>query len=197
MKTKVCSMCKVEKSIVEFGKKTSSKDGLNYYCKKCNNKTSKEYYEKRDVRQKALTIFQYINKRCNNTRYQEDRPKYKSVENKLNKEEFAEWYTDNYFDGCEVDRIDDNKDYSMDNIQLLSKKEHNHKRKLERDGFVKDGLKKCNRCGEIKSETKEYFSTHKKQISQYNPQGFRGICKECLNKQRKELYQKSKGVQDG
>ena len=98
------------------------------------------------------------------------------------------WYEKNYFLGCEVDRIDDNKNYEMSNIQLLTKEEHNHKRKLERDGTAREGFKKCNRCGELKPETREYFSTHKKQISAYNPLGLRGICKECLNKQRKKLY---------
>lgn len=196
MKTKVCSMCKLEVSIIDFGKRTKAKDGLSSYCKKCSREISKKQYANRDTRQKALTIFGYIKKRCNNENYQKDRPKYKNIENKLDKNKFVKWYVSNYFEGCEVDRVDDSKDYSMDNIQLLSKEEHNHKRKLERDGCVKVGYKKCNRCGEIKPETKEYFSTHKKQISQYNPQGLRGICKECLNKQRKELYKKRKEQED-
>ena len=140
----------------------------------------------------TLSIFYGINKRCNNKKYHEHRPKYKLISNKLDKDEFIEWYMKNHFDGCEVDRINDNGDYEMSNIQLLTKEEHNHKRKLERDGIIKDGFKKCNRCGELKPETKEYFSTHKKQISSFNPNGFRGICKECLNNQRRQLYKDKK-----
>lgn len=43
MKTKVCSKCNIEKSVEEFGKFKSSKDGLLYSCKKCNNERSKKY----------------------------------------------------------------------------------------------------------------------------------------------------------
>jgi len=43
---KVCCKCKIEKSIFEFGKLSSSKDGLNYSCKDCHNKRSKEYSKK-------------------------------------------------------------------------------------------------------------------------------------------------------
>ena len=43
METKVCSKCKQEKKVCEFGNSKSSKDGLLYCCKKCNNKRSVEY----------------------------------------------------------------------------------------------------------------------------------------------------------
>ena len=43
METKVCSICKSDKEVCEFGKSASSKDGLLYCCKKCNNKRSVEY----------------------------------------------------------------------------------------------------------------------------------------------------------
>ena len=43
MESKVCSKCKQEKKVCEFGKSKSSKDGLLYCCKKCNNKRSVEY----------------------------------------------------------------------------------------------------------------------------------------------------------
>ena len=50
METKVCSKCKEEKNICEFGKSKKSKDGLLHCCKKCNNERSKKYvkenYEK-------------------------------------------------------------------------------------------------------------------------------------------------------
>lgn len=37
MDTKVCSKCKEEKSVEEFGRKKTSKDGLRYKCKECRN----------------------------------------------------------------------------------------------------------------------------------------------------------------
>ena len=43
METKVCSICKNDKGICEFGKSKSSKDGLLYCCKKCNSERGKKY----------------------------------------------------------------------------------------------------------------------------------------------------------
>lgn len=43
METKVCSICKNDKDVCEFGKSKSSKDGLLYCCKKCNSERGKKY----------------------------------------------------------------------------------------------------------------------------------------------------------
>lgn len=43
METKVCTKCKLEKNICEFGKSQTSKDGLLYCCKECNNLRGKKY----------------------------------------------------------------------------------------------------------------------------------------------------------
>ena len=53
MSKKVCTKCKVEKDLSEFGNRKASKDGLMYKCKECNriksNKYSKENKEKRSI----------------------------------------------------------------------------------------------------------------------------------------------------
>lgn len=38
---KICTRCKIEKSNSEFGKLKAVKDGLSFYCKKCNNEKAK------------------------------------------------------------------------------------------------------------------------------------------------------------
>jgi hypothetical protein len=43
---KKCPKCKEEKELAEFGKHKNRKDGLQSYCKKCNNKDSKNYRKK-------------------------------------------------------------------------------------------------------------------------------------------------------
>ena len=43
METKVCSKCKENKKVCEFGNSKSSKDGLLYCCKKCNSERGKKY----------------------------------------------------------------------------------------------------------------------------------------------------------
>jgi len=46
MLRKICCKCKIEKDVSEFGNSSKSKDGLNYSCKECQNKRSKEYSKK-------------------------------------------------------------------------------------------------------------------------------------------------------
>lgn len=41
---KKCELCKEEKSVEEFNKKTKSKDGLQKMCRVCSNNISKAYY---------------------------------------------------------------------------------------------------------------------------------------------------------
>tara|TARA_R100000234_G_scaffold115481_1_gene91542 strand:+ start:625 stop:891 length:267 start_codon:yes stop_codon:yes gene_type:complete len=43
---KICTKCKEAKSLDCFRKQSSTKDGLKYYCKDCDNKTAKSYYQK-------------------------------------------------------------------------------------------------------------------------------------------------------
>jgi hypothetical protein len=50
METKVCSICKNDKGVCEFGKSKSSKDGLLYCCKKCNNERSKKYVKENPIK---------------------------------------------------------------------------------------------------------------------------------------------------
>lgn len=44
MKTKICTICNKELKVTEFNKGNDN-DGLYYWCKKCGNEYSKEYYE--------------------------------------------------------------------------------------------------------------------------------------------------------
>lgn len=42
---KICSKCRELKDICDFGKRSTNKDGLNYYCKLCEKIKSKGYRE--------------------------------------------------------------------------------------------------------------------------------------------------------
>lgn len=46
IKDKQCSICKSLLPRENFRKCSSSWDGLKYYCKECDDKKAKEYYEK-------------------------------------------------------------------------------------------------------------------------------------------------------
>jgi len=45
METKVCSACKVNKSLSEYNKYKRSKDGLDYRCKLCQRNSNKSWVE--------------------------------------------------------------------------------------------------------------------------------------------------------
>ena len=45
--TKICSKCKRELPISEFGKNKTTKDGLNSWCKLCSSNYNREYCNKR------------------------------------------------------------------------------------------------------------------------------------------------------
>lgn len=46
METKICSKCKKEKPISEFGKNKAKKDGLQAECKECKSAYNKLHYQK-------------------------------------------------------------------------------------------------------------------------------------------------------
>jgi len=52
---KTCSKCKKEKSLIEFGKLSSSSDGLKRRCKKCANKAIREWNKNNPDKSKAIS----------------------------------------------------------------------------------------------------------------------------------------------
>lgn len=46
MSTKTCTTCKLTKPHAEFRKQASTKDGLKYACRACDNAAQKKRYEK-------------------------------------------------------------------------------------------------------------------------------------------------------
>lgn len=50
--TKVCTKCKIEKSIEFFSKNKCTKDGYNYWCRECLNKANRKLYHNDIERQR-------------------------------------------------------------------------------------------------------------------------------------------------
>ncbi len=99
---------------------------------------------------------------------------YKNVEFDLDKDEFIEWFMEHDFEGASVDRIDNSKGYTMDNIQLILLDENIRKDKIK----AKDGWCVCFSCKQRKKL--EFFSKDKRRIN-----GHSTICKECDNKRKR------------
>lgn len=51
VKLKICSKCKVNKTIIEFSKNKRKGDGLQTFCKECSKNKSKEFYERNKISQ--------------------------------------------------------------------------------------------------------------------------------------------------
>lgn len=50
--SKECSKCKIEKKLIEYNKKKGNTDGLQSFCKECQKRHAKEYYEVNHEKQK-------------------------------------------------------------------------------------------------------------------------------------------------
>lgn len=78
METKVCSKCKEDKKVCEFGNSKTSDDGLLYCCKKCNNERSQKY--RKENPEKVLELTKNWRRKNpewvydRNRRYQEENP---------------------------------------------------------------------------------------------------------------------------
>ena len=53
---KVCTKCKKEKPLEAFRRQGSTKDGLKYYCKSCDDETAKKYYDKNKKKIKPMIL---------------------------------------------------------------------------------------------------------------------------------------------
>lgn len=73
----MCTKCKEEKSLEEFSKNKSAKDGLKYQCKGCESSRHKQYYEDNPDYNKAAS-----------KKWREDNPDY-------NKSASKKWREDN------------------------------------------------------------------------------------------------------
>jgi hypothetical protein len=93
---------------------------------------------------------------------------YHGVKMLIDRETFVEWFMANDFEGASVDRIDNTKDYSIDNIQMIPLSENRVKDKIKE----RNGMCECYRCKEVKPI--ELFAIDKKRKN-----GHKTICKRC------------------
>lgn len=119
MKTKICTICKLEKSLNEFSNDSSKSFNKRGYCKACDNIKQKNYRKNN----KFKTIQMWINTKCNNSN-RNDYKYYggKRIKNLLSLEELKIlWDRDNAdnMNKPSIDRIDSNDNYEYDNCRFI------------------------------------------------------------------------------
>ena len=181
---KTCNKCNISKPYNEFNKQPRNKDGHRNECKECRAKRTSDLRKTMTVDKKASEVYSAINDRLTNEKRLKLRERYRNVSNEITREDFVKWYKEHYFKGCSVDRIENDGNYTLDNIQMLSKVEHNHKKRLDRLGeyTFKENVP-CSKCGKVKHISEFYKSKNGK--NKYNPFGIRTACKECDKKGNK------------
>jgi len=129
---KKCTKCKITKELSEFYKSSNRKDGTQSYCKKCTALRNEEYFKTMD----GVFTRIYGQQRSSSTRREHEMPLY-------TKQEMSEWLKRDwlfnllYTNWCNcgyiksmkpsIDRLDDNKGYSFDNIQVMTWAENREK----------------------------------------------------------------------
>jgi hypothetical protein len=129
---KKCSKCKIIKSFNLFHKNSLEKSGRQAYCKKC-------VYEnlKQKSRTKKGLLFAIYFTQVSSSKYRgHDLPKYSKeclVNWALSQDKFYDLYNEWVISGYpkektpSVDRLDDSKGYSFDNIQIVDWKTNRQK----------------------------------------------------------------------
>lgn len=100
---------------------------------------------------------------------------YENIELEVSKDDFIKWFIPKDFKGCSIDRINNLKNYSLDNMQVISLSENIRKDKIK----SKNGYCECFKCKEIKPI--EEFAKDKRRLN-----GHSTICKKCDAKRKKE-----------
>ena len=133
---KTCTKCKINKDLSEYYKSKSKKDGLQYVCKMCNNYQHIEYLKTKD----GVIARIFGAQRSNSKRRGHNLPTYtkKELSNWLLNDWlfnllYNNWVNCGYFKNTtpSVDRIDDSKGYSFDNVQLMTWGENRAKQSVD------------------------------------------------------------------
>lgn len=138
---KRCTKCRQLKKEKLFYKNKNYKSGYHIYCKECSDYDTKKYNRTK----KGYVSFTYHNQKNSSKTRNHPLPNYSQEElkqwlfsQKKFHRLFKEWKVSEYdrYVKPSIDRIDDNKPYTLDNIQLMTWKDNEHKAKED----MKNGI---------------------------------------------------------
>jgi hypothetical protein len=127
MKSKICSICKIEKDLSCFYKNKKTKDGFDIYCKICNDKSRQLRHKKEPWKR----VYYHIINRCKNL----NDKRYKNYGGRgikclITTEELKElWFRDVAYKmkNPSIDRIDNDGNYCLENCQFIEMVENSIK----------------------------------------------------------------------
>jgi hypothetical protein len=147
--TKICTKCKIEKEISEFGNEKRSKDGLKSFCKNCINKSNREY-KRKDLEKERRRQKEYDQehkkerKEYNKKRYQEKRDKILEKNKKWREEnkEHCKEQKSRYYQEHKEEVKDQGKKWRQENPE--KEKERHIKYNQEHPGKIEKYRKEYN-----------------------------------------------------
>lgn len=131
--SKICSKCKIEKSLDNFGNKKDSKDGKNTRCKNCLKKCNKEYQQTNSYKEHLKEYLKEYHKEYKQT------DKCKEYQKEYEQTDKRKKWKKEHFKDCNKEYRDTHKEYfkeyqQTDNFKISTKKSQNkRKRSL---GFI-------------------------------------------------------------
>ncbi len=135
MTKRICKTCNIEQPITNFYLNKNKKDPKGYYLRQCKDCTNaKEKCKRQDKENLAYLIHKSQKYSAKQRNHPE--PTYTKEELKiwLNEQElfhklYEHWKNNNFHKALKpsIDRIDDYKSYTFDNIQLMTWQENNEK----------------------------------------------------------------------
>lgn len=145
---KKCNMCNVTKSLENFYKNKKNVDGLYTYCKKCAAKLALN--KKRTKEGLVSRIFHDQTKSCKTRGHEKQKySKEELLEWCLSKKEFHSLFDEWKNSGFQrrlspsIDRLDDYKTYSFDNIQIVPFFENEAKANSDRKNGINNKMNKA------------------------------------------------------
>ena len=186
---KICTKCKTLKPLSEFGWKNYKKGLYRGDCKICFNKTSFNWHKSKN----GLVSIIYFQQKRSSIKRNHPKPNYTKEElekwilNQPNFENlYQNWVKSNYDKDLapSIDRLDDYKPYSLDNIQLMTWKENREKAyEDQRSGINNKNAKTVHQYDINNNFIKSYVSV----AIAAKENGVQQTCisRCCLNKQKK------------
>ncbi len=167
--TKVCSTCKIAKSVSEFHHTHRSPDGVIAKCKACvkaknaspeHQEWASERYRRLSATPKgaAQSAWGNLTGRIRRAKAGVKRLRaYLGVEVRVTKEQFIQWamplfeawFRDHPDETPSIDRISSEGHYEFDNMQMIPLPENSHKARRNKHLETPAGMKLCGRCKKL------------------------------------------------